>query len=259
VSRGMTRSSAGQAPRRIRGALSGLADAARIIVIAFIVALGVRIVLVQPFHIPSASMDPTLTPGDYVLVDKTAYGWSRHALPLSAPLFSGRLAGRLPARGDVLVFKLPADGRTDYVKRVIGLPGDRIEMRDGVVLLNERTLAHDALGVLELPDGYGATRRIKRFRERLPDGRSYITLDSVDNGALDTTRPVTVPSGHVFVMGDNRDESRDSREIVGFVPVENLVGRVRIVVVSMAPEGSWAKPWEWRRTLRGDRFWRPIG
>lgn len=259
MSRGMTRSSLGQPARRIRGVMSGLADAARIVVFAFFAALCVRIVLVQPFHIPSASMDPTLRPGDYVLVDKTAYGWSRHALPLSPPLFAGRLGARMPARGDVLVFKLPADDRTDYVKRVIGLPGDRIGMRDGVVFLNARPLAHDALGVLEIPDGYGATRRIKRYRERLPDGRSYITLDSVDNGALDTTREMTVPPGHVFVMGDNRDESRDSRELVGFVPVENLVGRVRLVVASMAPEGSWIRPWEWGRTLRGDRFWRPIG
>lgn len=254
----MSRGLASRAPRRVGGVFSGAFDAARVVLIAFFAALVVRIVLVQPFHIPSASMDPTLTPGDYVLVDKTAYGWSRHSLPLSPSWFEGRIAGRAPARGDVVVFKLPADGRTDYVKRVIGLPGDSVELRDGVVFLNGRAVAHDALGMLETPDAYGSIRRIKRFREKLPDGRAYVTLDSVDNGAFDTTEPVTVPEGHLFVMGDNRDESRDSRELVGLVPVENLVGRVRIIVVSMAPGGSWLALWTWPQTLRGDRFWRPI-
>ncbi len=204
---------------------------------AFLVALLIRTLLFQPFNIPAASMAPTLVVGDYIFVSKYTYGYTRFSLPFSPPLFSGRIFGATPKRGDVVVFRLPRNEGVDYVKRLIGLPGDRIQMKEGVLYINDVAVKHEAL-----PDYVGAVcgsdtiAKIKRWRETLPEGASYETLDCVDNGFYDNTIVYTVPAGEYFMLGDNRDNSVDSRvkSSMGTIPFENLIGRVGIIFFSRA-------------------------
>src|SRR5688572_14576279 len=188
------------------------------------IVLMVRMFLFQPFDTPSSSMAPTLIVGDKFFVSKFAYGYSNHSIPTSPPLFSGRIFGAQPAYGDVVVFRLK-DGVTDYVKRVVGLPGDRIQMRNGLLHINGRPVAREQVFSGDAC-GPGATPG-KRWRERLPNGVTHETLDCVDNGFYDNTPEYRVPAGHFFMMGDNRDNSSDSRVLssVGYVPYENLIGR----------------------------------
>jgi len=208
-------------------------------------ALGVRTLLFQPFNIPAASMAPTLLVGDYLFVSKYPYGYSRFSFPLSFAQFSGRLFSAEPARGDVVVFRLPKDTSTDYIKRVVGLPGDRIQMKDGLLYINGTPVVRE-----RLPDYTGAdlcgpsTGSVKRWRETLPNGASYETLDCVDNGFYDNTNVYTVPSGYFFMLGDNRDNSTDSRVLsaVGYVPLENIVGRAGMIFFSRANGDDGAPP-----------------
>jgi signal peptidase I len=198
------------------------------------VALFVRSFLYQPFNIPSSSMRPTLLVGDYVFVSKFAYGYSRFSLPFS-PSFSGRIFAAQPARGDVVVFRVPKDA-VDYVKRVAGLPGDRIQMKQGELFINDVAVKRELLvddGAQQDACGSDARGRVKRWRETLPDGASYETLDCLDNGFSDNTGVFTVPDGHFFALGDNRDNSTDSRvSIIGYIPFENLIGRVSVIFFS---------------------------
>ncbi len=233
----------------------GVAETVRVIIHALIIALVIRTFLFQPFNIPSGSMKATLLVGDYLFVSKYSYGYSKFSLPLSPPIFDGRIWGAQPQRGDVVVFRLPKDTTTDYIKRVIGLPGDRIQVIDGVLHINGQPVKRERVDdFIENEEGVTAAP-VKRWRETLPNGVSYLTLDLVDNGFADNTPVFTVPAGEYFMMGDNRDNSTDSRfSQVGTVPFENIVGRAQIIFFSVYEgERAW-EFWRWPVSVRWSRL-----
>jgi len=240
------------------GAFQEFIEILKTVAYALAIALLLRVLLFQPFTIPSASMQPNLLEGDYIIVSKYAYGWSHHSIPFSPPLFKGRIFAHAPKRGDIIVFKLPRDGRTDYVKRLIGLPGDRIDVRRGQVFLNGKAVPRQELSPEKVDSGYGFVRNVQRFRETLPEGVSYITYDFGPDGEMDNAGGFVVPEGHYFFMGDNRDNSQDSRAPqaigVGYVPAENLVGRAEVILLSWKQSASIFKPWTWVFDARPSRF-----
>jgi len=201
-----------------------------------------RYVLFQPFNIPSSSMTPTLVVGDYVFAAKYAYGYGRYSVPFAPSFISGRFRAADPAYGDVVVFTTPKDTTVDYIKRVVGLPGDRIQMREGQLVINDIPVARVALKDVAAGAACGGevSAKVKRWRETLPNGVSYITYDCIDNGFLDNTQVYTVPPGHFFALGDNRDNSTDSRMMsaIGFVPMDNLVGKVTRIFWSVDSRGE---------------------
>jgi len=234
----------------------GIAETARVIVHALIIALIIRTFLFQPFNIPSGSMKATLLVGDYLFVSKFSYGFSHYSLPFSPPLFSGRIWAAPPERGDVVVFRLPKDDSTDYIKRVIGLPGDVIQMIDGVLHINGTPVKRERIDDFVETEEGARTSKVKRWRETLPNGVSYTTLDLVESGFYDSTRPYEVPADHYFMMGDNRDNSTDSRVLsqVGYVPFENIVGRAQIIFFSiMEGDHAWMI-WRWPWSVRWSRL-----
>jgi signal peptidase I len=191
----------------------------------------------QLFNMPSGSMKPTLLVGDYIVAAKYAYGYSRYSLPWSPQLFDGRIFGAQPRYGDVIVFRLPRDPATDYVKRVVGLPGDQIQMIHGVLNINGVAVKQEQIEDFVETDASGRATRVKQWRETLPNGVSYATLDLYPDGFWDNTRLYAVPAAHYFVLGDNRDNSQDSRTSqVGYVPFENLVGRIDRIIFSIDHE-----------------------
>lgn len=232
----------------------GIGETVRVILQALLLALVVRTFLFQPFNIPSGSMKSTLLVGDFLFVSKYAYGYSKYSFPFSPPLFDGRIWADEPERGDVAVFRLPRDPQTDYIKRVIGLPGDDIQMIDGVLYINGDPVERESIADYVEEDGVGA--RVARYRETLPNGISYQTLDLVPDGFADNTPVFEVPEGHYFMMGDNRDNSTDSRVpgAVGFVPFENFVGRAEMIFFSVEEGARAWQFWRWPWTVRWDRL-----
>ena len=249
----------------------------RFFLILFVAALALRSLLFAPFSIPSGSMLPNLLIGDYLFVSKWPYGYSRYSFPFGIMRFDGRFFGDLPERGDIVVFRYPGPQNEDFVKRVIGLPGDQIEVRDGIVLLNGDAVRRQRIADFVLPVSanspcrpVGGTRAMEgpdgipacaypRFRETLPDGRSYEVLDQVNGSAGDTFGPFIVPEGQLFVMGDNRDDSLDGRFPVaaggvGLLPVDNVLGRATIAFWSTDGSAEWLKPWTWFSAARWDRI-----
>jgi signal peptidase I len=222
---------------------------------AFFLLLVIRVGLFQPFNIPSGSNIPTLLIGDYLFVSKYSYGYSHYSLPFSPPIFNGRILSRPVERGDVVVFRLPKDDSTDYIKRVVGLPGDRIQMIGGVLNINGQPVKRERIEDFT-SDEDSAPQPIKQYRETLPNGVTYTTLDLVENGFLDNTQVYAVPAGHYFMMGDNRDNSTDSRTLsaVGYVPYENIIGKAQIIFFSIR---GGARAWDvsrWPSTVRWHRL-----
>jgi signal peptidase I len=232
----------------------GLGETVSVIVQALLLALVIRTLLFQPFSIPSGSMRPTLLEGDYLFVTKWAYGYSRYSLPFSPNLFSGRIWGGEPERGDVVVFKFPPNPSIDYIKRVIGLPGDKIQMKGGQLFINDVAVPREKVGQIDNADITEVARPVDVYRETLPNGVSYDTLDLTQNGIGDDTQVFEVPADHYFMMGDNRDNSSDSRFTVGFVPNENLVGRANIIFFSIADGSSPLEIWKWPTDMRIGRL-----
>jgi signal peptidase I len=269
---------AGKSPRARKRHKGGVAETTRFLLTLFILALVLRSFIVAPFVIPSGSMLPRMMIGDYLFVGKWSYGYSRYSLPFDIPAWKGRLPEGEPDRGDVAVFRYPGS-EDDYVKRVIGLPGDRVQMRGGALWLNGkpvprvrvadylmplslnspcRTIDPSAARVVE--DEQGARYcAYARYRETLPGGRSYYVLDQVPDGPADNTSVFTVPEDHYFVMGDNRDDSEDSRFSraiggVGLLPAEYLIGKALITFFSTDGSAEWLKPWTWAGAARWERI-----
>lgn len=234
----------------------GLWENVKVLVQALLLAVIIRTLFFQPFSIPSGSMMSTLLVGDYLFVSKFSYGYSKYSIPFSPDLFSGRIWSDEPERGDVAVFRLPSNPKLDYIKRVIGLPGDRIQVRDGVLFINGEQVERELVGNYTPEGRYNRGTDVPVYRETLPNGVSYTTLDLNENSPGDNTREFLVPEGHYFMMGDNRDNSQDSRFDVGFVPLENFVGRATIIFFSIAEDSSPLEIWKWPTDLRFDRFFK---
>ncbi len=248
----------------------GVVETIKTIVYAVVIAVVIRTVFVEPFNIPSGSMEPTLQVGDYLFVSKWSYGYSHFSLPWGFPPFSGRLFARQPERGDVVVFKYPRDTSTDFIKRLIGLPGDRIQVKQGVLYINDEPCKLEPGDTYEYTDrekdrpDFGQTSYLHQFTETLPNGRRHlIALRSTDAPA-ENTDVFTVPAGHYFMMGDDRDNSSDSRVAdsgVGYVPAENLVGPAQFIFFSKEifdfSSGElipWWEFWRWPFYIRYGRL-----
>jgi signal peptidase I len=239
---------------------SSLKDTIKTVVYAVLIALVVRTVGFEPFNIPSGSMIPTLLVGDYLFVSKYSYGYSRYSLPFGLPLIPGRVMFTEPVRGDVAVFKLPTDNKTDYIKRIIGLPGDRIQVRRSILHINGAPVLRKRISDFVETNQYGNVVRVARFEETLPGGRKHEILELTDNGPLDNTDLYIVPKEHYFAMGDNRDNSQDSRvrSVVGFIPKANLVGRAEVLFYSTNGAARWYQFWKWPVAMRFKRFFQGV-
>jgi signal peptidase I len=241
-------------------AAGGIVETAKTIVYAVLIALVVRTVAYEPFNIPSGSMVPTLLVGDYLFVSKFSYGYSRYSLPFGLPLFSGRLFSHSPERGDVVVFKLPTDNSTDYIKRVIGLPGDHIQMKNGILNINGQPVQRRRIEDYLYQEGPGAVIPLAQYIETLPNGVQHRIIEMSDNGPLDNTQEYVVPPGDYFMMGDNRDNSQDSRVLsaVGYVPGENLIGRAQFIFFSTDGSARLWEFWKWPFAVRYGRLLRGV-
>jgi len=235
------------------------AETVKTVVYAVLIAIVVRTVAYEPFNIPSGSMIPTLLVGDYLFVSKFSYGYSRYSLPWGLPLFSGRIFGAQPERGDVVVFKLPRDNSTDYIKRIIGLPGDRIQVIHGVLNINGKPVGLQRTGTYML-DLRGQQIETDAYVETLPNGVRHpiIRIKGTDESQMNNTPVYVVPPGHYFGMGDDRDDSADSRADVGYIPAENLVGRAEFLFFSTDSSAEWWEVWKWPFAIRYGRLFNGI-
>jgi len=227
---------------------------------ALIIALIIRSFLFQPFYIPSSSMEPNLLIGDRLFVSKYSYGYSQHSFPFSPKIFTGRILKKIPKRGDVVVFKTPADNRTDYIKRLIGLPGDKVQIINKDLYLNgikiEKKQVETSLNI----NCGGEILKVDVYEETLPNGTKYLAVYRKD-GTMINSDVFIVPNDHYFFLGDNRDCSKDSRFLssVGYVNFNNLVGKARIIFFSSnKKKGSFFKFWNWNQIVRKDRLFKKI-
>jgi len=228
------------------------------ILVAIFIALIIRSFIFEPFNIPSGSMKPNLLVGDFIFVSKYSYGFSKHSLPFSLPLIPGKIFPKSPERGEVVVFKTPENNRTDYIKRVIGLPGDKIEIKNGIIFINGSEILRKKLNDFIDSDYNTSNKRVRMYKEFFFNKEMNI-LDITDNGIADNTQLFNVPEKHFFVMGDNRDNSQDSRFIstVGFIPYENLVGKAQFIFFSLE-NARFLQIWKWPTSIRYERVFQKI-
>jgi signal peptidase I len=242
---------------------AGWMDELRPIALTLALVLAAETALAQPFIVPSGSMEPTLLVGDEIAANKFAYGYSKFSSPVGLmPDFTGRVLGHAPERGDIAVFRLPRDPSQTYVKRVIGLPGDRIQMIQGQLYINGTVVPRRAIGRAK-GEAEGRPWAATKYVETLPNGRTHEILKVSDQAPLNSTREFVVPADHYFMMGDNRDNSLDSRVSaseggVGFVPAENLVGRAQLVLFSINPLGQWSQILTHPNEFRISRLFEPV-
>ncbi|MGB7288319.1 MAG: signal peptidase I [Salaquimonas sp.] len=234
---------------------NGFSETIKVIVQALLLAVVVRTLLFQPFTIPSGSMIPTLLVGDYLFVSKYTYGYSKYSIPLSPDVMEGRVWAAEPKRGDIAVFRLPSNTDIDYIKRVIGLPGDKVQMIDGKLFINGEAVKAEPAGMFQHPEGGPP---VPMFAETLDNGVTYNTIDMNRRSQGDNTGIFEVPAGHYFMMGDNRDNSLDSRFDVGFVPFENFVGPARAIFFSVSNEAHPLAIWRWPTDMRTDRLFKGL-
>lgn len=230
-------------------------------VVAIILALVIRTFLLEPFNIPSGSMKPTLEIGDYLFVYKPAYGYSRYSFPLGLAPVEGRIwnGGRVPQRGDVIVFKLPTNPSIDYIKRIVGLPGETVQVIDGRLYINRRMVDRQPVGLRRIEED-GISTTMMEYVETLPGGVMHRIYEESDDQPLDNTPEYVVPEGHYFAMGDNRDNSQDSRvqNMVGYIPLRNIVGPASFIFFSTNGYASPFEVWKWPWTIRYSRLFRGI-
>jgi len=230
------------------------------IIYALIIALIIRSLLFQPFYIPSSSMEPNLLIGDRLFVSKYTYGFSKHSFPFSPNFSNKRYFTKIPKRGDIIVFKTPADNRTDYIKRLIGMPGDSVQIIDGILYLNNKKIERNKLNSIESVKCGNETIDVDIYEEILPNKIKYKAAYKTDGTMLNTDEFI-VPENHFFFMGDNRDCSRDSRFLnsVGYVHVNNIVGKARIIFFSNnTNKGKFYQFWKWNKSIRSERFFKKI-
>ena len=227
---------------------------------ALIIALFIRSLFFQPFYIPSSSMEPNLLIGDRLFVSKYSYGYSRHSFPFSPKIFTGRILEKSPKRGDVVVFKTPADNRTDYIKRLIGLPGDKVQIINRDLYLNNIKIEKSKVATSLNINCGDEILQIDAFEETLPNGKKYLAVYRKDSTMIKTDEFI-VPKEHYFFLGDNRDCSKDSRFLssVGYVNFNNLVGKARIIFFSSdRKKGSFLEFWNWNQIVRKGRLFKKI-
>jgi signal peptidase I len=236
-----------------------ITETVKTVIYAVLLALFIRSVAFEPFNIPSGSMLPNFLVGDYLFVSKYSYGYSRYSFPLGIVPINGRWwydgAPSQPQMGDKVVFKLPTNPSVNYIKRLIGTPGDTIQVKAGRLYINGKMIERTYLG-----DYTTKEETLKKYEEALPNGVKHIILERSDEEALDNTELYTIPAGHYFMMGDNRDNSADSRvtELVGFVPLENLLGPARFTFFSLDEDFDIRKPWDFFGHIRYSRMFRPV-
>ena len=237
-----------------------LVDNIKTIFYALIIAIIIRSLFIQPFYIPSSSMEPNLLVGDRLFVTKYSYGYSKHSLPFSPPIFKGRIFNQIPKRGDVIVFKTPADNRTDYIKRLIGLPGDKIQFVEGDLYINDNQVLKTIKSKKEIIYCGNQTIRVNTFDEKLPNGKHYNAV-YLKNFSFQNSDAFFIPDKNYFFLGDNRDCSKDSRFLseVGYVHQDNLVGKAQFLFFSSDYRiGSIIKFWNWKNIIRLNRFFKKI-
>ncbi len=242
------------------GWLAGHKETLQTVVIAVLIAFTIRTFAFEPFNIPSGSMKPTLLVGDYLFVSKFSYGFSRYSFPFSPPLFEGRILGNLPERGDVAVFRKPREEGTDYIKRIVGLPGDRIQVIRGILHINGKPVKRERVGERTFDQQRSWPKKVVEYIETLPNGRKHLIWELSDQHPYDDTPEFLVPPDHFFAMGDNRDSSQDSRVMrdVGYVPYQNLIGRAEIIFFSHDGSARFWEIWRWPTAIRFSRIFDAI-
>ena len=239
-----------------------MSEFAKTAIIAVLLALLIRTFLYEPFNIPSGSMLPTLLVGDYLFVSKPAYGYSKSSFPFGLAKFDGRIMEKKPKRGDVAVFKLPSNPSIDYIKRIVAMPGETVQMLRGRLYINGELVEREPVGLVQSDENTDLTTRpLMEYIETLPGGIMHRIYEESDNEDLDNTAEFKVPDNHYFMMGDNRDNSMDSRVsgLVGFVPLDNFVGRAEILFFSVEEEAQIFNPMTWPSSMRFNRIFNKIG